>query len=403
MIVAVAAALLLGSPAFAGSPDVDRASQKEYQRRVAARGAQWVDPAQCQAGVTAFTNSVHALIRTHCTHCHDVNADIRQGPPFAVADPADSYSRVSRLVNWDDPNSSYFITKGGNRHCVGYGYDCATGAPELEAALNSWWTSGESTCPRLGNFFTAQLPLPANLPVGRDNWVPMRFDLSNVDPSLDQALFEIEVQHFAAPADPSPGAYRFRKPRLASVLNPVHLKGIRVLVNGKWDSFADAYVPLEITVGSAPIPADARKPLPHPVLSADPLIVTEDKPSGDVISIAFEGLNAVAQAPRCKALTLYQSNVAPTLKARNCYYCHSGGDQNLPGDDSNGALSRLSFAGTDAALCSRLLQRVTPWNPQISPLISYPLKGSWEHPRIIPSVSEVSPSWTDWINAELAP
>jgi hypothetical protein len=361
-----------------------------------------VDPAQCQAGVTAFTNSVHQLIRTHCTHCHDVNADIRQGPPFAVADPGDSYSRVSRLVNWNDPNSSYFITKGGDRHCVGYGYDCATGAPELEAALNAWWTNGESSCPRLGNFFTAQLPLPQNLPVGRDTWVPLRFDLSDIDPSLDQALFEIEVQWFSQPASPSPGAYRFRKPRLASVLNPVHLKGIRVLVNGKWDSFADAYVPLEITVGDAPIPSDPKKPLPHPVLSADPLIVTEDKPTGDVISIAFEGLNAVAQSPRCKSLSLYQSNVVPTLKARNCFFCHSGGDQNLPGDDSRGAVSRLSFSGTDATVCSKLIQRVTPWNPQISPLVSYPLKADWEHPRIIPAVDEVSP-WYDWINAELAP
>jgi hypothetical protein len=409
------ALLALASPAFAAGPEifdardlraeVQQESRREYERRVRAHGRQWVTaPTEaCQSGVTGFKSTVHALFRTRCTHCHDVNADIKQGPPFAVADPAESYSRVSRLVNWDDYVHSYLVTKGGNRHCVGYGYDCATGAPEIQAALEAWWKGGEADCPRLGRFFTARLPLPANLPVGKDAWVPMRFDLSDIDPALDGAVFEIEVQQFAAPNDPSPGAYRFRKPRVASVLNHVHVKGIRVLVNGKFDSFADAYVPLELTVGAAPIPADSRKPLPHPVLSADPLIVTQDKASGDVISIAFEELKAVAQLPACKALASYQKNVLPTLRARNCFYCHSGGDQNLPGDDSHGALSRLSFAGNDAALCARLLQRVTPWNAQISPLISYPLKGSYEHPRIIPSVSEVSPGWLDWMAAELSP
>jgi hypothetical protein len=401
-LAAAAALLAFGTRAFAD--DVDQKSMFEYVKRIEARGHQWrIKDDSCAAGIAAYKDSVHALVRTHCTHCHGDNPDIKHALQFALEDPAASRSAVERLVNWDDYQHSFFITQGGNGHCVPNGYDCQTGPADLIAAVDAWWKNGESTCPRLGKFFTDPAPLPAGLPVGTQNWVPMRWDLSGIDPSLDGAIFEVEVQQFAAPSDTTPGAYRFRKPRLATVLNPVHIKGIRVLVNGKFDSYADEYVPVEVTVGSQAIPADPTKPLPHPVLSADPLIVTEDKPAGDQISVGFEDLTAVAKQPVCKALPLYQKSVLPTIKARNCYYCHSGGDQGLPGDDSHGAVSRLSFAGTDAALCARLVQRVTAWNPEISPLISYPLKGSYGHAHVIPSVEEVSPGWLDWITAETAP
>jgi hypothetical protein len=379
--------------------EVQKQSERAVEQRNVAAGHQFDT---CQAGVTAFTSSVHALIRTHCTHCHDVNADIRQGPPFAVADPTDSYGRVERLVNWDNLAQSYLVTKGGNRHCVGYGFDCQTGPDEIMAALNAWWSGGESTCPRLGNFFSDEVVLPAGLPTGADSWVKMRWDLSNIDPSLDGALFEVEAQQFAAPNGTVKGAYRFRKPRLASVLNPVHVKGIRILVNGKFDSFADEYVTVDQTVAAAPIPSDASAPLPHAVLSADPLIVSEDQGvAADKLSLGFDVLQAVAMPPKCKALPLYQKGVVPAINARNCYYCHGGGSQNLPGTEP--ARSRLSFAGDDAGLCAKLVQRATAWNPQISPLIAYPLKGAFEHPRIIPSVSEVFPGWTNWIAAEFGP
>jgi hypothetical protein len=383
--------------------EMDRWSEQEVEKRRQVGGHVF---RACDAGIAAFRTSVHSLIRARCVACHDVNATVRQGPPFAVADPAESYSRVERHVKWDDRPNSYLVIKGGNRHCVGYGFDCATGPEDLRAVVEQWWTGGESSCPRLGKYFTQPQKLPANLPTGRDSWVAMRFDLSEIDPSLDGAIFEIEVQHFAQPGDGLPGAYRFRKPRLASVLNPVRLKGIKVLINGKYDAFANGYVPLELTVGAAPIPADPKIPLPHPVLSADPLIVAQDLASGDQISIAFDDLKAVAVVPGCRSLALYQKGVVPTLNARKCTYCHGGNDPNEPPPTDPmmiQARKRLSFAGNDAALCGKLLQRVTPWNHRISPLIAYPLKGIYDHPRIIPSISEVSPGWLDWMAAELAP
>jgi hypothetical protein len=341
----------------------------------------------CDQGLTAFQNSVHALVRERCVACHERGP----GPAFAVPDVAQSYAHILRYVNFDDIPNSYFVTKGGNMHCQLYGVNCQTNQADVEAVLRGWWDAGEDSCPRKGRFFSEAVALPTELPSRQQGFVPMRWSLQTIDQSLLRgAVFEVEVQKFADAGQDAPGAYRFRKPRLASPDKHLRVENVKLLVNGKFDVLANAYTAIASSVTAKAIPSAGA--LGQPVLSAKPMIVPEDIAGADKIVVSFEVLQQESAARTCRAQTSFTQNVLPVVTARNCRGCH--------GDAAQVAGQRFFMSADNGALCNEFLQRVDFNVLMNSPLIDYPLRGANDHARIIPRLDEVTPAWTDWIRAE---
>lgn len=357
--------------------------------------------ATCDAGLTAFKNTVFPLVRNHCHECHDGTGNgPSTGPAFAVPDPVQAYDQVKARTDFSNIPQSIFVVTGGNRHCLSRGGkpDCGASHDDVLAAVNAWWTQGEQTCNELGTLVTTALTLPATLPTKDQGFQTLKWDLGTIDPTLKGTVFEVDAQHFATPTASTKGAYRFREPRVATATSPIFVKGIKLAVNGAYDVRANTYTTVRQTVEPALMPTDGAALLPFPALSPFTLIVLQDKPSGDTLEVAFEHLN-VSTPVACKAMAKFQP-IADLLAARNCYACHGGGPDQQPGTAP--ARQRLPLTGDLTAICGQALQRMDRFNPSGSVFISYPLRGSNEHPRVIPQTNEIEPAWSEWVAAELA-
>jgi hypothetical protein len=357
--------------------------------------------APCAAGLAAFKNTVFPLVRTHCYECHDGTGDgPAVGPAFAVDDPVQSYEQVKERVDFSNIPQSTFVVTGGNRHCLSKGGapDCGASAEDVLTAVNHWWTQGENTCNELGKLVTTALALPSTLPTKDQGFQTIRWDLGTIDASLKGVVFEVGAQHFALPTAATKGAYRFREPRIATGTNPIFVKDVKLAINGNYDVRANTYTTIRQTIEPGKMPTDGAAPLPFPSLSPFTLIVLQDKPSGDTLEVAFEHLNT-STAIACKATDKFKP-IVDLMGARDCYGCHGGGPGGLPGTDP--ARQRLSLSGDLATVCRQALQRMDRFNPPGSVFISYPLRGSNEHPRVIPQTNEIEPAWSEWVAAELA-
>ncbi len=353
----------------------------------------------CPQGLNAFSQSVHPLVTANCAGCHDRREGRQNGPQFAVVDAAQSYDRILRYVNFDNLDASLFVVKGGNQHCSSYGINCGISYDQIKLQLKSWWDGGESQCLRKGKYITPGFTVPTDLPTRAIGFKALHWDLGTLRPDLQGATFELEAQIFAAPGDATKGAYRFRKPRLITGQGTYAVGNVRVLVNGKLDPLANGYSSIAKVVRPEALPSDATKPSQHPVLSSKGMLVVMDQAIGDQLAISFESVDDAT--PRsCRDLTMFQEQVLPVLAARNCYSCHGGGTESLPGRSPT--KDRLSMAVTDAELCARFLERTDFDIAMNSPIVDYALRGMNDHPRIIPNLSEINPSWLGWIASERA-
>ena len=399
----VAAALFAGCRKESGdrstaafTPDFYEATPKSSVRLGPPPGTK--GSGECEAGLQAFRGTVHNFVQTSCTRCH---GGAGPGPGFAVPNAEESYRQILRYVNFNDVGASRFVEIGGNYHCFNaYGFDCGVQTPEpVRAAVESWWRGGQEGCPEAGNFFSADVAIPANLPPRGENYVMLRFDLSSLGEEFYGVFLELEAQKFADATPDYRGAYRFRRPRLATPEHTIALRGLRVLVNGHWDTLADRYVMIDTVVSPHAMPTNPAQALPFPVLSSDPLIVPIEKTGLDRISVSFDAI-ALAPERQCRSLETFTRRVLPVLEARSCFHCHGGGTQNSGGVGT--AVQRMSLAGTHAEICKTALERIDFMTPRSSPWISFPLRGVFNHPRLITSPAEIFPAWTDWIQAERA-
>jgi mono/diheme cytochrome c family protein len=338
----------------------------------------------CGEGLNAFSNSVHKMVRSRCTTCHENNSGPATGPSFAIENVNLSYERIRRYVNFANIPSSYFVRKGGNQHCVAHGVNCEITHDDVLRELNAWWESGEKICPQNGKFFTGRVAIPAQLPNRDQGYTMMRWDLGSASPDFAGSVLEIEVQRFADRVDASPGGYRFRKPRLVARDYSLKIKDLKILINGKYDVLANAYVGIKQSVNAGPTGA---------VLSARPMIVIQDQAQGDEALISFEVLRKAAPV-QCNATKLFSESVGKLVEVRNCRECHmaagTAGNRMFPMDsDTN-------------QLCADFLQRTDFNRPLSSASIEYAYKGVNGHLKVIPSLREVVPIWTNWIQAESA-
>lgn len=347
----------------------------------------------CDNGVKAFEASVHKLLRQDCIGCHDTGGI---GPAHSVAEPQKSYGRILAYVDWRNIDGSRLVTKGGNQHCLQHpGGKCTSTQADIKRVLKEWWENGQKDCPNVGRFVTKPVPVPDPLPKG-PGAATMRWQLGSIDPSLAGASLEMEILQGTRAGRVE---YVLRKPRLTVGKEPVRFSSVNFLVNGKHDYFASVYTLLDAHI-SLPLAPEGSTLSPVPVLSSVPVIVGQDQPTGDEISLAFEMVE-VAPNPDCRHIAAFENDVLPVFQARRCYSCHGGGPDNLTGRaPANEAFPmRLSMA----KLCSASLQRSGVRFQTDSPLISFPLKGSMGHPRVLLGTSEIHPAWTDWLRAEKLP
>ncbi len=355
--------------------------------------------AECGNGIQAFSETVHPLVTANCAGCHDRREGTQNGPRFAVQDLRESYAMISRYVNFDDVESSLFFSKGGNQHCSSYGINCGVDFALVKEKLSLWWTGGENLCVRRGKYQTPSFSVPIDMPGKDEGFKALRWDLSPIRDDLQGAFFEMQAQIFAAPSEATKGAYRFRAPRLLIAGGNYAVGNVRVSVNGKQDPLANGYASLNKVVRGQALPDDAGKPSTHPTLSSKSLIVVMDKAEGDQLGVSFEVLDP-AMPRQCKDQAKFVGEVLPVLEARNCYTCHGGGPDRLPGRSP--AKERFGMDAPAAELCSRFLERVDFDTVMNSVVIDYSFRGMNDHPRIIPRIDEIQPAWTNWIRSEAA-
>lgn len=353
----------------------------------------------CEKGLDSFKKSVHPLVRAKCIACHDENpTGPKKAPAHSVEDPAISFQRIIRYVNFNNIRESKFYLKGGNQHCAGYGVDCGVTFDHIEKALTDWWEGGQKDCPKDGKYFTTPIMIPTTLPARNQGFTPLRWDLGQVDPSFKGVIFELEAQKFANAGESAKGAYRFRKPRIATSEQAIEIKDVKILINGNYEATSNAFTTINNTVSPQPIPTRQNALLPHPVLSASNLIAIEERPGIDTLTIAFGELK-FAGPKACKNVELFKKNVMPVLTVRKCTECHGGGLEQKPGIKPD-AVERLKFGATETEICQQALQRVD-WSIYAnSPFIKYPLKRANGHPQGLPRLDEISPGWEDWLQTE---
>ena len=378
---------------YDGRPDGDDLQQ--YARLIAPRSGTARGGGGCAQGLAAFTATVQPFVRQNCVHCHSTQTSNPHGPTFASEDASANYTDLLRRVNFNDLSKSRLVVTGGNHHCLDvWGFECNINSPaQVLPIVQAWKDQGQAQCPEAGKFFSTPLPVPADLPHG-EQFVKMRFSLASLGTSYAGVELQFEIQKFADASPDYPGAYRIRKPRLVTPRKNLRVAGIRILVNGLWDPLADRFTAIDRGVGTQAMGNGALDGDQFPALASDALIVLQDRAQGDAISVSFDALDVLVDPPTCAALPLFKTQVYPVLQTRACFHCHGGS-----GVDPR-AKAVLDLSGSVETVCARALERSDLALPTASPWVAFPFRGVFGHPRLIPTASEVFPSWSQWMNEE---
>lgn len=347
----------------------------------------------CNSGKAAFQDSLYPIVMKNCTQCHTASGP---GPEFATSDLDKSYDRLLTVVNFQDPDQSILVAHVKSQHWTDYGGVVHVTVDQVKTALTAWWANGQKDCPGVGKFFSDATTVPK---VTQGPFLKMRFPLAGAGTSFANAIMELEITRFSPASGGQPGTYQLRKPRLATRDVPIKIGGLKVLVNGVYYSYSDAFSEIDATVNPGDLPSDPATALPFPVLTSENILLPEMDPGQDEFKLALDVLE-VAPAQTCHHLDLFQKNVMPVLDVRSCYLCHGGGPEKYPGRGT--AVQVMNMAMDDNALCASFLERATGPEMLTSPLFAYTWKGAFNHPRAIASPDEIFPLWTDWLSAEQA-
>jgi hypothetical protein len=358
--------------------------------------------APCASGLAAFQATIYStILRPQCAECHDGSGTAAHpGPPHSSADPVVAYNEASNFVDFTQPlDQSDFVSMVQAKHWLKYD-SAATGtsADLMTAALEAWWTQGESSCPQYATPKTASLAIPSNLPLApAENYVPMSWKLDALGSSFVGSQFQVEIQQLAVPTSTTAGAYRLRKPRIATPQTGLAVTGIQFFINAKSPINAVGWENLESRIaGHVPANAQAGADIFNqaPVLSGRPLILLQDLAAGDVLSVAFSGVQIIA-APQCQNLAGFQKTILPVIQQSSCIGCHNGGVS----AEFNGG-PRLTLAGTDAQICAAVLERTDNAHSDASPFYQVGFLNENDHPPSVPPAPTFSLNWESWVQDE---
>ena len=311
-----------------------------------------------------------------------------------------SYQMMKTYVDFAQLDQSRIIQHVQTKHWVNYdASESGVSVDDAMAALKAWWGQGESSCPDSATAQTASLAIPDGLPVfPAPGFVPVAWKLDALGPAFAGSEFQVEVQQLALPTSTTSGAYRLRKPRIATPYAGMSVKGIQLFINGKaplnavgWEN-VDSHVAGH--VAAKPLPGD--DPFSQaPALSGRHLILLQDAAHGDVLSVSFTGVE-FNNAPQCKNLAGFQKTILPVIQQNSCLSCHGGGAPST----FNGS-SRLLLSGTDAEICAAALERVNSLHPEASPFYLIGFLNELDHPPSASVPSGLSKDWNAWVATEL--
>ena len=345
--------------------------------------------APCPQGLAAFEKNLYTpILRHNCVECHDVGGI---GPEHSTADPIASYAAIETYVNFAQMDQSRIIQHVQTKHWVNYD-TAATGVSvdQMTGALQAWWADGEKSCPNSSTAQTSAAAIPAGLPVfPAESFVKMSWALDALDPEFKGSQFEVEIQQLAAPTSTTSGAYRLRKPRLSTPQSGISFEGIRFYINGKLLDSANGWAHLGARIAGHGNTFDQA-----PVLSGRHLILLQDLAVGDVLSVAFTGVQVIA-APKCGNLAVFQAKILPVIQKNSCISCHAAG----PPSDFDGS-RYLSFQASDDQVCASVLERTSLVHQNASPFYLIGFLQSYDHPPTLPAPASFSQDWQSWVTGE---
>jgi hypothetical protein len=357
----------------------------------------FADDTPCAQGLDAFKRNVYKpILRTKCIDCHDVGGI---GPAHSSSDPVASYKMIKTYVQFAQLNRSRIVQHVQSQHWADYNSkETGVSVADIMTALQSWWDQGESSCPDSATAQTATLAIPTDLPLfPSQSFVPVSWKLDSLGPAFVGSQFQVEVQQMALPTSTTSGAYRLRKPRIATPRTGMVIKGIRFFINGKdplnavgWENIGSrigGHIPATLPQGSDPFAL-------APVLSGRHLILLQDQVQGDMLSVAFTGVQ-VTPTPNCKNLSGFQKSILPVLQASSCTNCHSGGTPS----SFNGS-GRLLLNGNDAQVCATALERADFAHPEASAFYLIGFLNEYDHPPSTPAPQGFEADWKAWIATE---
>lgn len=346
---------------------------------------------QCTAGITAFTSTVYAKIEKDCKECHGgANPD---APPYASGDNTSTYYAVLNYVNFSDIPDSTLVLRAGNGHCGKSNCNSASGADMLNQ-VKAWYAQGQNTCPVAGNYFTAEVPVPTNLPDNTQTpaWQTLQWDMSTISVQFAGYTFGLDMQYWVRPTSSDPGAYRFREPRVLTGTDTIHIANIKVLINHTWNSSDNDYTVVDRIV--SPQTGPSGQAAPYPTLSADE-IITFPQGTTDKISVAFNVLESDDPVP-CNDESLFTSSILPYLHQGTCYSCH-GGEGGLGTSPANLA---FNMDVSNARLCQGVRERTNFSEPIQSLFLSFGARGKFDHPTTLPDADTFAQDYIAWVQQE---
>ena len=342
--------------------------------------------ADCPQGFEAFQKTVFPKVRRDCALCHD--GSVENAPPFAKTDALRGYYALLNRADFMAPDRSVLVRRAGNNHCNKPNCNPASGE-EMLSKVRDWWTQGESSCKRDGKFTTAEQPLPMPLPgPGGKDFATVTFDLSEISVQFSGATVSLDVQQFTTPTATQPATLRFRRPQLSTSDMPIHLAGIRVLVNRHASPLATAFRVVDRRMGM----------LSKSLLSTHTLIVPQDPPADSyMVSLGLDVLEK-SPPPACQSLASFRRHVLPTFDAEKCTSCHGGGS----GGAGTAPANQIFPMGglTEPDLCAAARSRVDPADSDLGPFFALPLAGAFGHPKTVSPSGEIFRQWNEWVQEE---
>jgi hypothetical protein len=325
-----------------------------------------------QDGMKAFAATAHPFFVKNCGECHGA----RQAPLFALNNVEKTYPVARRLANFLVPGDSRVVERSMNGHC---GMTTCMGDGKELTALITEWAKSESDMPST-RIRTQEVLIPA-LQAGQST--KLVFDLESVQPSqvgLQGSKLELDVSAY------SDDSLLFRRPRIRSGVLSVYIRDVELELNGMRLASV-RFKTIDQTVAQG---ADA------PVLSSEKILIARPA-DGSKLRVSFGTLFGTQNLVACKNQVQFQNKVLPIMQLRNCYYCHGGGERQLPGISP--AVDMWDMRKT-TDLCRGALQRSNFSQPMRSPLIWFAVGNEETHPKSIPFLDEIAPDWTNWIESE---
>lgn len=354
----------------------------------------------CPDGIAAFTKNLYTpILRQNCVECHDENG---AGPPHSTADVNASYALIKTYVDFAQIDKSRIVSRVKSQHWLNYNPK-ATGTTVdlMTAALQNWFDQGEKSCPNSTTPQSSMTLVPTNLPVyPDDHFMTLTWKLDSLGSAFVGSQFSVDMQMFVAASSTTPAAYRLKQPRFASMKPGVKIGGIQLYLNQKLQVTSNAWATINAEIGGHIAAAKATGDdvfTTAPILSPRHVILLQDQPTGDSLSVAFTGLQFTT-APTCKSLATFQAKILPVIQQNSCVICHSLASQN-----AIGAGQFLNFAVADDVACALARERSDFVHPANSVFFLLGFTEALDHPPAINLPASFTQDWANWVKSEIAP